>query len=155
ARIGASGKVIAPKLVALKLMMVARPLNDPAVGEAVWRGAGEQSVGGEVRRGGGGNGLRAGRIAGGLPLEGQGALDAPPPNQITPAVMAWPSGDPIQHELRPPVERADLFLDQKGKTVGKVYQQDVNGGVRLTATCGEGDIVHLRVVPEIHHGPRV
>lgn len=149
----ASGKLIMPKRVALRFVILSQPLGAESVDKAPWLTADAQVAGESARRALADNGLKLGIITGELPREVQALLDAEPPNRVDPTVVVIPSGHntlvDLSHE---PVEQVDLILNRDGKAVGKVYQQ-ARGFLRLTAAHEGDSAVRLRLVPELHHGP--
>lgn len=152
------GQLIAPSRNALKIMIASRPVEDPALGDALWQVVDEQAIDSEVRRKLEANGLRFGVVDGHLPTEVEKLLDPenPPTERIDPVVYAQPDGVayPIGAGPTTPAERVTLFLNKGGSAVGRDYEQ-ARGVFRVTATQqpGEPGTVKLRVVPEIHHGP--
>lgn len=153
-RSGTRGPILAPKRCTLKLAIVPRPVNDPAINEVLWGAADEQVVAPEVRRTLESNGLRVGLIVGDLPTEVQALLDAPPPRRIDPLLIDLPDGDSTLLNLATadPPPQASVLLNRDGKAVGKVYE-DPRGHFRLIAAQEGPTGIALRLVPEIHHGP--
>ena len=91
-RKGTTGdQVIAPRRCALKVAILARPLHDPALNEAVWGGADEQAVPADVRRALEANGLRAAVATGDLPAAVRAVLDAPAPRGSSPRSSSCPT----------------------------------------------------------------
>jgi hypothetical protein len=150
--LGEAGRLVVPKQCALKLAIVTRPLGDPALGEILWRVVDGQVVGSEATAALEANGLRAGIATGELPAEVRAILDAPPPNQVHPALVIVPDGDSTQVELGATRDELDLLLNRQGSVGGKRYK-DVKGYLRLSASRDGESGVALRVTPEMHHGP--
>jgi hypothetical protein len=150
--LGEAGRLVVPKQCALKLAVLTRPLGDPGLGEALWRVVDSQVVGSEATAALEANGLRAGIATGELPQEVRAILDAPPPNQVHPALVIVPDGDSTQVELGAARDELDLLLNRNGSVGGKRYK-DVKGYLRLSASRSGESGVALRVTPELHHGP--
>jgi hypothetical protein len=149
---GTKGQIIAPKRCALRLAVLARPLNDPTLNGALWSVVDEQISSADARRQLEANGLRIGIVPGSLPQDVEAMLHAPPPHQIEPTQINIPSGDNTLFAVAPAAPRVTLILNRQDKTVGKDYL-DVTGFIRLTATQEGPTGVSLRIVPELHHGP--
>jgi hypothetical protein len=150
--LGRTGQVIVPKQCALKMMIPARPLGDPALNAAVWNVADAQAIDDAARRALEANGLRVGVITGDLPAEVRGVLEAPPPNRIDPAIVIIPDGDNTLVDLGATKAELTLLLNRDGTIAGKPYK-DAKGHIRLTAARAGDAAVTLRIVPELHHGP--
>lgn len=152
------GQIIMPKRNALKVMIASRPLEDPALGDALWQVADEQAIEPELRRRLEANGLRMGLVDGTLPPEVERLLDpeAPPDDRVEPVVSSNPDGDSTLIEVGPmsPLERISLFLSQDGQAIGKDYER-AKGYFRVTATQESGELIGMKVraTPELHHGP--
>ncbi|MBX6312799.1 MAG: hypothetical protein IRY99_07775 [Isosphaeraceae bacterium] len=153
-RIGSGGgRLIQPKRCTLKMVLLKRPIKDETLNEVLWGVADLQVLDDEARRALEANGLRFGLIAGELPPRVQALLDPPPPEpKVEPTWIIRSSGESLQYDLAAPTPQLDLFLSQRGKTIGKVFY-DAKGCLRLTVHHDDTDGVALRVVPEIHHGP--
>ncbi len=150
--LGRTGQVIVPKQVALKMMIAGRPVNESALGEAVWRVADSQAVDAQARRSLEANGLRVGVITGELPAEVRDVLEAPPPNRIDPAIVIIPDGESTLVDLGASRDVLNLLLSRDGSVAGKPYKT-ARGHVRVTAGREGETGVTLRIVPEMHHGP--
>lgn len=151
-QLGGNAQVIEPKRCLLTVVTLPRPVGDPAVNDAVWSGADEQSVPAETRRLLEANGLRIGVLTGGLPAEVESAINAPPPNKVDPAEFNQPEGAPALLSLAETAPTASLLLNREGRAFGKDYH-DASGWFRVTPTHEGPTAVTLRFVPEIHHGP--
>ncbi len=150
--LGEAGRLVVPKQCALKLAVLTRPMGDPALGDVLWRVVDGQAVGSEARMALEANGLRAGIATGELPQEVRAVLDAPPPNQVHPALVIVPDGDSTQVDLNAARDELDMLLNRNGSVNGKRYK-DVKGYLRLSASREGESGVALRVTPELHHGP--
>lgn len=150
--IGGKERAIAPKRVALKMMIASRPLNDPALNESLWRVADVQVIQAEERQSWQSNGLRIGRVAGDLPPDVQAVLDAPPPHKVEPAIFAPPAGESTLVDLAPLTPKVDLLMNRDGKVAGKGYTE-ARGRLRVTPDYDGSNGITLRIVPELHHGP--
>ena len=148
----ANAQVIAPKRCELTLATLSRPLNDPALNEALWGAADEQAFAPEVRRALEANGLRIGLIAGHLPREVEDVLNAPPPDRVEPSHVQIYNGENTLYSVCPAIDRVALMLSQGDRVAGKDYT-DAGGFLRLTAGHDGPNGVSLRIVPEVHHGP--
>lgn len=151
-RIGGTGQVIEPKRCALKVVILSKPIRDWAVEGGIWSSADGQVVPPDVRRALEANGLRVGMITGGLPIDVENALNAPPPNKIDPAQFNLPDGDTTLVSLTDSHPLAAVLMNRGGVVSGKDYK-DASGWFRVTASHDGPTGVALRVVPEIHHGP--
>lgn len=150
--LGTAGRLVVPKQCALKLAVLTRPMGDPALGEILWRVVDSQVLSSEARTAMEANGLRAGIATGELPAEVRAVLDAPPPNQVHPALVIVPDGDSTQVDLNASQDELNLLLSRNGGVSGKRYK-DVKGYLRLSASREGETGVALRVTPELHHGP--
>jgi hypothetical protein len=149
---GAGGQVIEPKRCTLSVVILTRPAHDRAVDEAVWASADEQVVAPEVRRVLQANGLKLGLITGGLPVDLDRAIHAPPPNKVERPEFSLPDGsNNTLISLTESLPETTLLLNREGRTSGRDYH-DAKGFVRITATQDGPTGVTLRVAPEIHHG---
>lgn len=152
------GLLVTPRRNALKVMIASRPVEEPALGDDLWRAADEQVVPAELRRKLEANGLRLGVVDGALPASVEDLLDPdkPPTERIDPVVLALPDGDatPIGAGPAAPLERLSLFFSQDGGAVGKDFD-NARGAFRVSANQKSGDdpSIALRIVPEVHHGP--
>jgi hypothetical protein len=151
-RVGGPGEVIAPKRCNVTVVMLARPLRDDLIDNALWRVADEQAVEPDVHRALEVNGLRIGLISGDLPAEITALLKAPPPHRVEPMEFLLPDGDSSLISLAETTPVVSLLLNQEGRAFGKDFQ-DASGWVRVTASHQGETAVKLRFVPEIHHGP--
>ena len=145
-------KVIEPKRCVLSVIILPKPMGDPAVNSAVWAAADEQTVPPEARRALEANGLRVGVLTGGLPAEVEAAVAAPPPNKVDPAEFNVPDGSNTLISLAESRPSATLLLNRDGHAGGKDYK-DASGWFRVTAAQDGPAGVSLRFVPEVHHGP--
>jgi hypothetical protein len=148
---GGSGRVIEPKRCMLTVTIVAKPLRDKVVNEAVWSVADPQAIGPEIQRSLNANGIRLGVIEGTLPAALESVLHAPPPDQIDPVNFDLPDGSNTLIALGDSIPLASLLLTRDGRASGKDYK-DANGWFRVTANQSGPTGVALRFVPEIHHG---
>jgi hypothetical protein len=150
---GHSGEILEPKRCLLKVAILSRPFNDPAINEVVWRVADEQIISPEQRRAWEVNGLRLGRMIGELPLELEAIMkDTSPQNKVTPTSFLVECGDPTLVSVSEPVEQASLLLNRENRIFGKDYK-DMSGYFRVIAQHQGSNNTLLRLVPEIHHGP--
>ncbi len=151
---GGSGSA-GPRRNTLKTIVLSRPIDDPALAEALWRAADAQAVQPDAaRRALEANGLRVGLVAGDLPAEVEAIVAAPPPQQVDPQYFDLPDAHNALVSLSPPRPPAlvSLLVARDGQVKGNEYV-DARGHLRLTATRRGADAVDLRVVPELHHGP--
>jgi hypothetical protein len=147
------GRVISPKRCTLKMSVIVRPFKDPVVNDKLWSAVDEQVVDSETHRALEINGLRVGVLAASMPPEVQAALDAPPPEQVTPSWVVLPNGETSLFDTGAVAPQLSLFLSRDGQgAVGKNYEE-AHGFLRLTANQDESNGVLLRIVPELHHGP--
>jgi hypothetical protein len=146
------GRLIAPKQCALKMVVVSRPLGDEALGEALWRVADSQIIGDEARRALEANGVRVGVVSGDLPPEVRAILDAPPPYQVSPAIVILPDNDSTQVDLSAASPELDLLMARNGGVTGKRYK-DAHGYLRLSPWRQGEDGIAVKFTPELHHGP--
>jgi len=150
---GHSGELIEPKRCLLKVAIVSRPSDDQTINQVVWRVADEQIIPPEQRRAWEVNGLRVGRIMGELPLELEAALrETSPQKKVNPTTFYIESGEPSLLSISEPVEQASLLLNRDNRIFGNDYK-DVSGYFRVTPQHEGANLVSLRLVPEIHHGP--
>jgi hypothetical protein len=149
---GSGGQVIQPKICALQVATLSRPLRDESIHGAVWRVADEHVIAPQVRRVLQANGLRIGLITGDLPPAAEAVLKAPPPHKVDPAQIVLPAGESTLVSMAAPVPQVSLLLNRENQAVGKDYK-DASGFVRITADQEGTNSVTLRIVPEIHHGP--
>ena len=151
-RIGGTGQVIEPKRCALKIVILPKPIRDWAVEGGIWSSADGQAVPPDVRRSLEANGLRIGVITGGLPVDVEAALNAPPPNRIDPAQFNLPEGENTLVSLTDSNPLAAVLMNKGGVVSGKDFK-DASGWFRVNASYDGPTGVALRFVPEIHHGP--
>jgi hypothetical protein len=150
---GHSGELLEPKRCLLKVAILGRPLADQAISKAVWRVADEQVIPPKERRAWEVNGLRLGRIMGELPLELEAALkETAPQKKVDPTSFYVDSGEPSLLKSSEAVEQASLLLNRDNRVFGNDYK-DVSGYFRVTPQHEGANLVSLRLVPEIHHGP--
>jgi hypothetical protein len=154
ARIGGhSGEILEPKRCLLKVAIISRPFDDPAINAVVWKAADEQVIPPKERRAWEANGLRVGRIVGELPLELEAIMnDTTTHQKVSPADIIVESGEPTLIKVSDPVEQATLLFNRDNRPIGSDYR-DVSGYFRATAQHEGTNNVSLRLVPEIHHGP--
>jgi hypothetical protein len=155
-RIGGHGDgLMESRRCLLRVVILNRPLRDPAINEVVWRAADEQVVPPAERRALEANGLRVGRITGDLPLELEAILKEGSPQmpKVTPTSILVESGEQMPLiSISEPVEQVSLLLNLDNRIFGKDYRS-VSGFFRVTAQHDGAQGVSLRLVPEIHHGP--
>ena len=145
-------EMLPPRRCVLKIAHMVRPEADPALGVAIWQVADEQAVGPEARLALQANGMRLGRVAGELPPDVETVLKANGPRRAEVQTIVIADGeDALIDPSTAATDSLNLILDQKGKAVGKVYQ-DPRGFLRVTARFDGKDGVALRVSPEVHHG---
>jgi hypothetical protein len=150
---GHSGEVIEPKRCLLKVAIISRPFGDPAVNEAIWHVADEQTVPPSVRRSWEANGLRIGRIVGELPNELEAILkDTTPQNKVNPATFFIEDGRSSLIRVSDSVEEASLLLNRDNRSFGRDFR-DVSGFFRVTAQHEGRNEVSIKMTPEIQHGP--
>ncbi len=150
---GHSGQVMEPKRCLLKVAIVSRSYEDPAINDAVWRVADEQSVKTEERRAWEANGLRIGRIIGELPLELEAIMrETTAPKKVDPISYFVESGEQTLVSVNDPVEKASLILNREGRAYGKDYSA-VAGYFRVTARHEGEQAIALRFTPELRFGP--
>jgi hypothetical protein len=150
---GHSGEILEPKRCLLKVAIVSRPFNDPAINEVVWRVADEQIISPEQRRAWEVNGLRLGRMIGELPLELEAIMkDTSPQNKVTPTSFYVEGGEPTLVSVSEPVEQASLLLNRENRIFGRDYKA-MSCFFRVTPQHSGSNNISLRLVPEIHHGP--
>jgi hypothetical protein len=153
--IGNGGRLVEVKRCTLTVALLARPADDHALNESLWRVADEQVVAPALRQALHANGLRIGRITGELPREVAALLRERSSSQSGVSTIANPSGqstliDPTQS---PATRNVNLLLSQTdGKVRGKPYEA-AKGYVRLTPSYDDNGGVALRIVPEVRHGP--
>jgi hypothetical protein len=154
ARVGGhSGEIMEPKRCLLKVAIISRPFDDPAINGVVWKAADEQVIPPKERRAWEANGLRIGRIVGELPLELEAIMnDTNAHQKVSPADIIIESGEPTLIKVSDPVEQASLLLNRDNRGLGKDYK-DVSGYFRATAQHEGANNVSLRLVPELHFGP--
>jgi hypothetical protein len=150
--VGGSAAFVGGVNSALRVVVVSRPLDDPALGDAVWRVADEQVIESDRRASLEQNGLRIGRISGELPPEIQAILDAPPPRKVEPLMIAVPKGENALVDLGANEPQLNLLLNRDGKVAGKDYA-DAKGHLRLTLESEEPGSVTIRLVPLLRFGP--
>jgi hypothetical protein len=86
-------------------------------------------------------------------MELEAALkETSPEKKVNPTTFYIQSGDPTLLSISPPVEQASLILNRDNRIFGNDYK-DVSGYFRVTPQHEGANLVSLRLVPEIHHGP--
>jgi hypothetical protein len=148
------GQIIEPKRCLLKVVILSRPFNEPAINEVVWRVADEQIVSPAQRRALEANGLRIGRIIGELPEELETILkEGGPQNpKVVPTNLLLESGEQNLIGVSQPVEQASLLINRDNRVSGKDYEA-ASGYLRVTPRHHGAHGVSLRLIPEIRHGP--
>ncbi|MFO0959268.1 MAG: hypothetical protein U0800_17860 [Isosphaeraceae bacterium] len=153
---GPEGVLFLPKRCEFTVRTVKGAVGEPGVDSAVWEVADSQEVGDEeTRRLLEANGLRIGVITGPMPPELEKLLHAPPPNAVDTVEIVRGEGDSTLIRLTAEVEgttETSLLMNRQGRVGGKVYQ-DLSGFVRISGTHVGNDMVQLRLIPELHHGP--
>jgi hypothetical protein len=150
--LGATGRLIVPKQCALRMALVARPPEDEAFQEALWKVADTQAIGDEARLALEANGLRVGVVTGDLPPEVRTVLTAPPPNKVDLSTVILPDGESTLIDPGAAADELNLLLNRGASVAGKRYQ-DAHGHLRLIV-AREGETgVTVQVLPEIAHGP--
>ncbi|MEW4566785.1 hypothetical protein AB1L88_02870 [Tautonia sp. JC769] len=146
--------LLAPRRIALKVMIATRPIDDPELREIVWTAADEHVLPPEQRQRLEANGLRVAVVDTVFPPEVEELLspEAPVGQRIDPTIVAVPDGHATPIMLGPDEAAAHktLFLSLGGGAVGRDYEH-VRGAVRVSASQADGGMA-MRVVPEIHHG---
>jgi hypothetical protein len=146
--------VIAAKRCGLSIAILSRPAKEHALNEALWHAADEQAIPVETLRTLEANGLRVGMITGALPIEIEAVLNPPPPGQKVQVVsIDQPDGEPTSIDLSAAAATTTLLINRDGRAFGKDYD-DAKGLLRVTAVHDASGLVRLKVVPEIHHGPK-
>jgi hypothetical protein len=150
---GHSGELLEPKRCLLKVAILSRPSSDQTISTAVWRIADEQIIPPKERHAWEVNGLRIGRMMGELPLELETALkETAPQKKVDPATIYVESGEPSLLSIAAAVPEATLLLNRDNRVFGNDYK-DASGYFRVTPQHEGANLVALRLVPEIHHGP--
>jgi hypothetical protein len=151
---GHGGQIIEPKRCMLRVVILTRPFNEPAINEVVWRVADEQIIPPAQRRALASNGLRIGRILGDLPAELETILNAGGPQnpQVIPTTLLLESGEQNLINVSEAVEQATLLINRDNRIEGGDYQA-VSGYFRVTPRHQGAHGVAVRLIPEIHHGP--
>jgi hypothetical protein len=151
---GHGGQIIEPKRCLLRVAILTRPFNEPAINEVVWRVADEQIVAPAQRRALAANGLRIGRIMGDLPAEVETILkEGGPQNpQVIPATLLLESGEQNLINVSEAVEQASLLINRDNRVTGKDYEA-ASGYFRVTPRHHGAHGVSVRLIPELHHGP--
>ena len=149
---GHAGQVMEPKRCLLRVAIISRSYDDPAINDATWRVADEQIIGTEERKGWEANGLRIGRIIGELPLELEAIMrETTAPKKVDPVTYFVEDGQQTLISVSDPVEQATLILNREGRVYGKDYAA-VTGFFRVTARHEGEQGIALRFTPELHHG---
>ena len=151
---GHGGQIIEPKRCLIRVVILSRPFNEPAINEVVWRVADEQVVPPSVRRALEANGLRIGRIVGDLPAELETILEEGGPQnpKVVPSNLLLESGEQNLIGVSEAVEQASLLVNRDNRVSGKDYES-ASGFLRVTPRHDGAHGVSLRLIPEIHHGP--
>lgn len=153
---GPQGVLLMPKRCEFTIRTVKGAVGEPGVDSAVWAVADVEEVGDEeTRRALEANGLRIGVITGTMPPDLEKLLHAPPPNAVDTVEIVRGEGDSTLVRLTPEVEgttETSLLMNRQGRVGGKVYE-DLSGFLRISGTHVGNDLLQLRVVPELHHGP--
>lgn len=149
---GHSGQVMEPKRCLLRVAIISRSYDDPAISDVAWRVADEQLVRTEERRSWEANGLRIGRIIGELPPELDAIMrETTAPKKIDPVSYFVESGEQTLISVSDPVDQASLILNREGRVYGKDYTA-VTGFFRVTARHEGEQGIALRFTPELRHG---
>lgn len=147
-------ELLAPRRIALKVMIATRPVDDPELREILWTAADEHVIPPEQRQRLEANGLRVAVVDTVFPPEIEEMLspEAPVGQRIDPTIVAVPDGHATPIMLGPDqaVEHKTLFLSLGNGAVGRDYER-ATGAMRVSASQADGGIA-MRVVPEIHHG---
>ncbi len=148
------GQIIEPKRCLVKVVILNRPFNDPAINDVVWRAADEQVIAPKERHALEANGLRIGRIIGDLPQELESILDdgGPQNPKVVPANLLVESGQQQLISISEAVEQVSLLVNRDDRVSGKDYKT-ASGFFRLTPQHQGAHGVSIRLTPEIHHGP--
>ncbi len=147
-----NGQVLEAKRCVLKVAILKRPLQDPALNEIIWRAADEQLFTVNERHALDANGLRVGRVVGDLPIEVESVLnDETPQKKVTPSMFAMESGDPALIMSGDPVEQVSLIVTRDKRATGKDYR-NASGFLRVVPKHDGTQAVLMRIVPEIHYG---
>ena len=151
---GHGGQLIEPKRCLLKVVILNRPFNEPAINEVVWRVADEQFISPAERHALEANGLRIGRIIGEVPQDLETILNEGMPEnpKVLPSKLVLESGEQTLISISEPVEQASLLVNRNDRVSGKDYR-DASGYFRLTPRHHGAHGVSMRLIPEIHHGP--
>ena len=152
---GHGGQLIEPKRCLIKVVILNRPFNDPAINEVVWRVADEQVISPKERHALEANGLRIGRIIGELPQELESILnDGGRQNpKVVPVNLLVESGDRQQLvSISEAVEQVSLLVNRDNRVSGKDYKT-ASGYFRVIPRHHGAHGVSVRLTPEIHHGP--
>ena len=156
-RIGGSGRggqILQPRQCLIRAVILDRPFGDPAINDVAWKLADEQVVAAPQRKALEANGLRIGRVLGGLPrdrddLERPGAR---PRQAQRPSNLLLESGQATLINVALQAPEVSLLISRDDRVSGKDYH-DVSGYLRLTPRRDRAHGVSIRVTPEIHHGP--
>lgn len=151
---GGGGQVLQPRQCLVRVLILDRPFKDPAINEVAWRVADEQIVSPPERKALAANGLRVGRIIGGLPRELETILAGEGPNRakLEPSNMLLESGQSTLVCTTTRVPEVELLINRDDRVTGRPYR-DASGYLRMTPRHHGANAVSLRVTPEIHHGP--
>jgi hypothetical protein len=156
-RIGGSGKggqILQPRQCLIRVVILDRPYGDPAVNGAAWKLADEQVIAAPQRKALEANGLRIGRVIGGLPREIETILSGQGPDhaKLEPSTLLLESGQATLISVTPQMPEASLLISRNDRVSGKDYR-DITGFLRLTPRHDGAHAVSIRVTPELHHGP--
>ncbi len=151
---GHGGQIIEPKRCLIRVVILSRPFNEPAINEVVWRVADEQIISPAQRRALEANGLRIGRIIGELPEELETILKegGPQSPKVMPSNLLLESGEQNLIEVSQAVDQASLLISRDNRVTGRDYES-ASGYFRVTPRHYGAHGVSLRLVPEIRHGP--
>lgn len=151
---GRGGQILQPRQCLIRVVILDRPFGDPAVNDAVWRLADEQVVTAPQRKALEANGLRIGRVIGGVPREIETILNGQGPDRakVEPSNLLLESGQATLISVTPTLPQTSLLISRDDRVSGKDYR-DVSGFLRLTPRHDGAHAVSIRVTPEVHHGP--
>jgi len=150
---GHGGEILEPKRCMLKVAIISRSFEDPAINDVVWRVADEQIIPFKERHAWEINGLRIGRIIGELPLELDAILrETTAPKKIDPVSYFVDSGEQTLISVSEQTPLASLILNREERVYGKDYPA-ASGFFRVTVRHEGEQSVAVRLTPELHFGP--